>query len=211
MLGLYDQAIVAPRHRGTSPLGACLLEDDGAALDAGLEAFLTAGPPPVYIGFGSMPAGDPDARTSLVVGALEESGLRAVLDQGWGGLGNGASGDNVHWVTGVNHRRLLPRMAVIVHHGGAGTTAMAARVGLPQVIVPHITDQFYFGKRIAELGAGPKPLPAKRLTRARLVGRLHTAVNDAGIRARAGSLARELQGADGPRAAARALDTYASR
>lgn len=212
VLGLYDRAIVGPEHRGAAPLGACFIEDDVVPLDADFEAFLAAGPPPVYITFGSMTARDPHARTALVLDAVEKAGVRAVLDKGWGGMAERMGhAERVHWVSGVNYHRLLPRLAAIVHHGGAGTIAMSARAGLPQVIVPHITDQFYFGRRIAALHAGPKPLPVKRLSGARLAKRIVRAVNDPAIRAGAGALAGQIGGADGPQAAARALTAYVSR
>ena len=64
-------------------------------------------------------------------------------------------------VDDVPHELLFPRMAAIVHHGGAGTTSVAAWAGVPQLVVPHLLDQFYWGGRVAQLGLGPSLLPRR--------------------------------------------------
>ncbi|HEY6865833.1 MAG TPA: glycosyltransferase, partial [Candidatus Eisenbacteria bacterium] len=118
---------------------------EGGTLEPSLERFLDAGEPPVYIGFGSMPDRDPRATTRAIVESLEASGRRGVIGSGWAGLGAGAASAMVHVVHAAPHALLLPRMALAVHHGGAGTTASVARAGVPQIVVPHIADQFYWG------------------------------------------------------------------
>ncbi len=129
--------------------------DDPAGLeplDPELDRFIDAGPPPVYVGFGSMPAEDPEALTRKVVEAVVASGQRAVLHRGWAGLGGSDLPKGIHVVGSVSHPKLFPRMAAIVHHGGAGTTANALRAGVPQVVVPHIVDQFYCAAHYAGEG-----------------------------------------------------------
>jgi vancomycin aglycone glucosyltransferase len=107
-----------------------------------------------------------------VLDAVGAVGCRAVISQGWAGLGDGPLPGNV-FVTGpVSHPRLFPRVAAAVHHGGAGTTTAVARAGVPQVVVPHIADQFYWGRRVSLLGLGPPPLPRAKLTAPRLAAAL---------------------------------------
>jgi vancomycin aglycone glucosyltransferase len=130
------------------------LHDDGAPLPPKLESFLAAGPPPVYLGFGSMTDPDPRATTAQLVEAVTAAGRRALLGSGWAGLGEGPLPEGVLAIGPVPHASLFPRCAAVVHHGGAGTTTTAARAGVPQVVVPHVLDQFYWAGRVAALGIG---------------------------------------------------------
>jgi len=142
--------------------------DDGP-LPPELEAFLAAGPPPVYLGFGSVCLPRSGRVTAAVLEAIARVGCRAVLAAGWTGLGDGARlPDGVIRVGDVPHRRLFPRMAALVHHGGSGTTHSAARAGVPQAVVPHMVDQFFWGERVRALGLGPAPIPAASLSADRL-------------------------------------------
>ncbi|MER5636929.1 glycosyltransferase [Kitasatospora sp. NPDC002227] len=131
--------------------GAWVLPDH-RPLPAELAAFLDAGEPPVYVGFGSMAAHTPAGIAEAAIGAARAHGRRVVLARGWAGLTAEAADCLV--VGEVNQQALFPRVAAVVHHGGAGTTTTAARAGTPQVIVPHIADQPYWGSRITELGIG---------------------------------------------------------
>jgi sterol 3beta-glucosyltransferase len=128
-----------------------------------LLAFLAAGPPPVYVGFGSMTVEEPEALTAAVVAALRRAGLRGVLSTGWGALAP-ADGDDVWNVGDVPHAWLFPQMAAIVHHGGASTTADALRAGVPQLVAPFLSDQPFWGARVAASGVGPTPIPVGRVT-----------------------------------------------
>jgi vancomycin aglycone glucosyltransferase len=142
----------------------CLHAMTGAPLPSKLEAFLAQGPPPVYIGFGSMPDPSPARSTRVLLEAVRAVGCRALISEGWAGLGDGPLPEGVLRVGSVTHAHLFPRVAAAVHHGGAGTTTTAARCGVPQVVVPHAADQFYWGRRVETLGLGPPPLPRKHLT-----------------------------------------------
>ncbi len=126
--------------------GAFYLEEDEAP-QAAVAAFVEEGPPPVYLGFGSMPDVVPGATLGWVTRAADAAEVRVVLQ----GPQAGRSG-RVLTVPEVSHRWLFPRCAGVVHHGGAGTTARAARCGVPQVLVPHVTDQFYWRERLRRLG-----------------------------------------------------------
>jgi vancomycin aglycone glucosyltransferase len=131
--------------------GAWILPDE-RPLPAGLEAFLDAGPPPVYVGFGSMPA--PRDITRMVIEALRAQGGRAIVLRGWADLNLIDDGDDCFIVGEVNQQALFKRVAAVVHHGGAGTTTTAARAGAPQVVVPQMADQPYWASRVADLGIG---------------------------------------------------------
>jgi vancomycin aglycone glucosyltransferase len=131
--------------------GAWLMADS-RPLPAELEAFLEAGAPPVYLGFGSMPA--PAGLAATLIAATRAVGRRAVLSKGWADLGLIDSAPDCIAVEDVSHAALFPRLAAVVHHGGAGTTTAAALSGAPQVLAPMFADQFYWAQRIAGLGLG---------------------------------------------------------
>jgi sterol 3beta-glucosyltransferase len=162
-----------------------------------LEEFLNAGEPPVYVGFGSMGGREPERLAGLIFEALLESGQRGVLLTGWGGIRAQAIPENVFVLESAPHRWLFPRMAAVVHHGGAGTTAEGLRAGAPSVIVPFILDQPFWGRRVEALGAGPAPIHQKRLTAGNLSRAIHSAVTDAGIRGRAAALGKAIRDEDG--------------
>ncbi|MFF9347211.1 glycosyltransferase [Streptomyces sp. NPDC014734] len=141
--------------------GAWLLPDD-RPLPEGVEAFLDAGEPPVYVGFGSMAAYVPKDMAGVAVEAARACGRRVLLARGWAGLAPVDAGDDCFVVGEVNQQALFRRVAAVVHHGGAGTTTTAARAAVPQVVVPQIADQPYWAARVAALGIGsahdgPKP------------------------------------------------------
>lgn len=128
------------------------LVPDRRELPEELEQFLAGGAPPVYLGFGSMRASDQTSR--VMVEAVRALGLRAIISQGWAGLMPEDAGDDCLSIGDVNYEKLFPRVAAIVHHGGAGTTHAAARAGTAQVIIPHNYDQFYWANRVQQLGVG---------------------------------------------------------
>lgn len=131
--------------------GAWILPDD-RPLDPELEAFLNAGEPPVYLGFGSIAA--PGDITSNVVEAARALGRRTIVSRGWADLAPVDGAPDCLAIGEVNQQALFPRVAAVVHHGGAGTTTAAAAAGTPQVLVPQVYDQFYFAGRVEELGIG---------------------------------------------------------
>jgi UDP:flavonoid glycosyltransferase YjiC (YdhE family) len=161
-----------------------------------LEDFLAGGSAPVYFGFGSMPDPHPERTTCELLDAVTGLGLRAIVSRGWAGLGRIALPEGVMVVDELPHARLFPRCAAVVHHGGAGTTATAARAGVPQVVVPHLLDQFYFGRRVSALGLGPPPLPRRRLDAASLSSLLEATVDNEAVEDRARSLGDRLRRRD---------------
>lgn len=122
------------------------------ALTEDLENFLADGTPPLYLGFGSMRASEQTGR--MLIEAARALGLRSLLSQGWANLTPSDTGNDCLSIGDVNHEKLFPRVAAIVHHGGAGTTTAAARAGRAQIIIPHNYDQFYWAHRVQQLGVG---------------------------------------------------------
>jgi UDP:flavonoid glycosyltransferase YjiC (YdhE family) len=178
---------------------------------AQLAEFLEAGPPPVSIGFGSMPMVDQERLTTIAVEALRQTGQRGLLLAGWGGLGRGDLPDDVLRVDDVPHDWLFPRVAAAVHHGGAGTTAASLSAGVPTVTVPFITDQTYWGTRVAELGVGPPPIRPEHLTTARLTAAIRQVTTDQAMRERAANLGKQLKQEDGVACAVEIIEHYLGR
>jgi vancomycin aglycone glucosyltransferase len=177
---------------------------DGDPLPAEIEAFIERGAAPVYIGFGSMPDRHPRKTTALFVEATRRAGVRAVISRGWAEFGQDLP-EHCIAVGPVAHARLFARMAAIVHHGGAGTTAASARAGKPQLIVPHVADQFFFGNLVEELGVGVPALRRSRLRARGLTQRLERLVSDAALRERAARLGDTIRARPRPENLSRLL------
>ena len=181
--------------------GAWILPDE-RPLQNELEAFLDAGEPPVYVGFGSMTMRSSNDLGRVAVEAARAHGRRVVLSRGWADLAMPNDREDFLIVGDVNHQALFRRVAAVVHHGGAGTTTTAALAGAPQVVVPQIVDQPHWARRVAELGIGaahdgPVPTPES------LASALGTAMSSE-TRARAIAVSAEIR-TDGAAIAARRL------
>ncbi|MFH8346182.1 glycosyltransferase [Streptomyces sp. NPDC018045] len=178
-----------------------------AALPPALEDFLAAGPPPVFVGFGSMAAGAGDDGTAArltanVVAALRRARVRGVLQSGWAGLAGPETGDGILTVGEVPHALLFPRTAAVVHHAGAGTTAAALRAGVPAVPVPVTADQPFWAARLAAVGAGTDAVPFRALAQEEggadlLAEAVARAVREPAHRAAATGIARRMAAEDG--------------
>ena len=131
--------------------------------------------------------------------AIRELGCRAVISQGSAGLGKGPLPEGVIAAGTISHAQLFPRVAAVVHHGGAGTTAVAARSGVPQIIVPHIAAQLYWAERVNLLGLGPPGLRRAGLTSERLVAALHETIGNEILCERAQDLGQQLRSQDATR------------
>lgn len=173
-----------------------------------LRRFLAAGDPPVAIGFSSVRESHPDALARLIADALRQAGLRGILLAGWSGLLSRELAPELICLPEAPHEWLYPQMAGIVHHGGAGTTAVALRAGIPSLAVPFGVDQPFWGRRIAELGAGPPPLDRRRLSADRLAERL-VRLGDLGLRVAAAELGERMRREDGVGAAVALIEHYA--
>lgn len=163
-----------------------------------LQDFLAAGEAPVYIGFGSMAGGDAQRLAAAALEALQRSGRRGVLSTGWGGMAlpAGLDAGQVHVIGHAPHEWLFPRMALAVHHGGAGTSAAAMRAGIPSVVVPFFGDQPFWAERLRRLGAAPEPLRRKKLDGLSLAAAIARASTPA-MRKRATTLGESLRTEDG--------------
>ncbi len=173
-----------------------------------LAAFLEQGEPPVYVGFGSMAGRSPAFFAEIVLEALQKTNRRGILATGWGGMHVADVPKEIFVLDSAPHGWLFPRMSVVVHHGGAGTTAESLRAGIPAVIVPFIADQLFWGKRVQALGAGVEPVAAKHLTVNRLAEAIQKAASDPAIRQRAAALGKAIQVEDGPGNAAKIIRQY---
>ncbi|MBA6437801.1 glycosyltransferase [Streptomyces sp. GMR22] len=165
---------------------------------AELTDFLQAGPPPVFIGFGSMAPGEGERLGELVTAAVARAGVRAVVQAGWAGLT--AAGDDVLAVGDLPHDWLFPRTAAVVHHAGAGTTAAGLRAGVPAVAVPAMADQPFWATRLHHLGVAPRPLPLADLTAESLGAAITTCLTAPALRHRATELADAMGVEDGAEA-----------
>lgn len=162
-----------------------------------LVRFLAAGPPPVYVGFGSMAGRHPARLAAIVLDALRQSGRRGLLASGWGGLAARALPSDVLAIDHVPHDWLFPQVAAVVHHGGAGTTAAGLAAGRPTIVCPFFGDQPFWGRCVHALGAGPPPIAQKRLTAGRLAAAIETATTDSRIAAAAAAVGVRLRAEQG--------------
>jgi sterol 3beta-glucosyltransferase len=162
-----------------------------------LVDFLNAGSTPIYIGFGSMSNRNPEETAELIINAVRLSKQRAILLSGWSGLRINDLPDTIFLLDAVPHAWLFPRVAAVVHHGGAGTTAAGLRAGIPTIIIPFFGDQPFWGARVAELGVGPKPIPRKRLNSENLSQAIQDTVSNDAMRQRASNLGSRIRAEDG--------------
>lgn len=173
-----------------------------------LMDFLQAGPPPVYVGFGSMLSRKPEETADLVLQALAHTGQRAVLSSGWGGLRKKNLPETVFMIGSIPHGWLFPRMSAIVHHGGAGTTGAGLRAGIPSIITPFFGDQPFWGHRVYVLGVGPKPIPRRHLTVKNLANAIRRVVSDSEMREKASLLGERIHAENGVARAVEIIEQY---
>ena len=176
--------------------------------DARVAAFLRDGPPPVFVGFGSMTSRNPERVLARVVEALRVVGCRGLLAGAAAARPPRPEAPDMLIAEGFSHARALPGVAAAVHHGGAGTVATSLMAGVPTVVVPFFADQFFWGRRVAALGAGPEPLPMARLDAPGLAGRLRDVLASPAMRERAAGLGARLRAEDGVAAAVALIDRH---
>jgi UDP:flavonoid glycosyltransferase YjiC (YdhE family) len=174
----------------------------------GLREFLASGSAPICVGFGTMLDADPMATCGLVVEALRRAGRRGVIVRGQYSLRGARLPDTVFALDSVDHGWLFEQCAAVVHHGGAGTTAAALRAGVPSVVVPHMSDQHSWARRLQQLGAAPPPIARRRLSAQRLYEAITLAVTHPGIGETAAALGERIRREDG---IARAIEAFERR
>ena len=162
-----------------------------------LEAFLGTSQPSVYAGFGSMPKYDQAKTVPLIVQAARKAGTRAVIAKFWDEPSEFSGAEDVFFIKGYPHLKLFPRMAAVIHHGGAGTTASSAISGVPQIIVPHALDQFYWGNQVFRSNLGPRPIWRSRLTTKRLATAIQECLSNDLIREKAQAASGIIRQQDG--------------
>ena len=170
-----------------------------------LVRFLDDGPPPVYFGVGSMRTERMKPLTRAAVEGILAAGQRGLLNVPQGST-DVLPADRFKIVEGIPHSWLLPRMRLVIHHGGAGTTGAALRAGIPSVAAPFTADQAFWARRVQRLGVGPAPLPAHRLTSSKIAAMITRTLEDSQIARRAEELGRQIQMEDGVAAALTSVD-----
>jgi sterol 3beta-glucosyltransferase len=183
-------------------------QPDGWQPPTEVRAFLADGPPPVYLGFGSMSDRNVQATTEIVLEALQRAGRRGIVLAGWGGLRASDLPESVLGIDSIPHDWLFPRVAAVIHHGGAGTTAAGLRAGVPSMAVPFFGDQPFWGARLAELGVGPRPIPKQRLSVERLTDAIRALTADGPLRQHADALGQRIRAENGVAAAVAAFHQH---
>jgi len=176
--------------------------------EAPLLDFVEKRPMPIYVGFGSMTSGDPKAMTRIILEALRRTGQRAVLSTGWGGFETEDLPASVLPVGFVPHDWLFAHVSTAIHHGGAGTTAAVLKAGVSSIVVPFFADQFFWGKRIHDLGIGPQPIPHKALSVESLENAIGAVLENNAMKERAKEIAVKIRAENGVAAAVAVVEGY---
>jgi sterol 3beta-glucosyltransferase len=171
-------------------------------MDGRLAQFLEAGPPPVYMTFGSMLAAVRDPHyvvetTRLLVEAARVAGCRAILQSAWDVVSGIPEHPEIYRIETTPHPAVFPHCAAVVHHGGAGTTQTATLCGCPSIVVQHITDQFFWGSELKRLGVAPKPIDRRSATPAKIGGAVRRVLDDPSMRQRARRLGARMSAENG--------------
>ena len=213
VLYAYSPSVVPvpPEYPATAHVtGYWFLEQPAVEPAPEVRAFVDAGRPDLYIGFGSMGMGGLRDRLShAVAGALRRTGARAVVSIGWGGLDASRLPPNALGVQHVPHDWLFPRVRAVVHHGGSGTVAAGLSAGRPTLVCPLLGDQPFWGARLHDIGAGPEPLRMKKLTADRLAGRITTLLSHPDFASRAEEVGASIREEHGTAVAADIIEQIA--
>jgi sterol 3beta-glucosyltransferase len=170
-----------------------------------LVDFLDAGAPPIYVGFGSMVGFDAKKLLDMIIAAVD--GRRALIYPGWSGMGTSVLPDNFLVIGETPHDWLLPRMSLVIHHGGSGTSHSATRAGVPSVVIPFAGDQSFWGERLHRAGIADRPTGAKRISVSALAKSIEFA-ESAHARACAAKLGHQMAAEDGSAVAIDAIENF---
>jgi sterol 3beta-glucosyltransferase len=162
-----------------------------------LVQFIESGTPPIYFGFGSMIDKEISTVVNIITAVLKRTNQRGIISSGWNESYNFEVSSDVFMVNDVPHEWLFPKMAAVVHHGGAGTTAAGLKAGVPSIVVPFSFDQPFWGNRVFKLGAGPKPIPRKRLTVDNLAKAINLVIKSKRYSMTARRIGEKIQAEDG--------------
>ncbi len=176
-----------------------------------LEEFINAGTAPIYVGFGSMAGKTPGRLAKVIIEALRLANVRAIMATGWGGLELEKLPCSILKITHAPHEWLFPKMAAVIHHGGAGTTAAGLRAGCPTIICPFIADQPFWGWQVHKLGVGSEPIPQQRLTPENLAQAIRLVIGSSDIKNNAQLLAEKIRNEDGITSAIDLIEGYSRK
>jgi UDP:flavonoid glycosyltransferase YjiC (YdhE family) len=162
-----------------------------------LTRFLSDGPAPVFVGFGSTMTTPARAEhlSDLIRLAAAQAGVRVIVQAGWTSLN--AAGDTVMTIGDTPHDWLFPRVAAVAHHCGAGTTGAGLRAGVPTIALPAYGDGPFWAARLTALDAVAATINQRHLTADRLAAAMRTAVNDSQLHDNAGRLSAHIAAEDG--------------
>lgn len=188
---------IAPDNQDIGLQTDYLFDSDEGELSAEMELFLAEGSAPIYFGFGSMTDGSAEKTLTVIFEVVKRLGIRAVISRGWANYAVEKVPEGVLFVGEEPHGKLFPRMACIIHHGGAGTTSQAARAGIPQITMPHVLDQYYWTNRLVKLGVSPGGITKRNFSSQRLIAKVREVLESSAIRDNARRLGAKLRGRDG--------------
>ena len=192
------------------------LPDDSKTDDIpqALADFIAAGDAPVFISFGSlmpMDAATLEAHLAIFAAAMQLTGRRAIVQLPLHSLVEPMPSANIFYVRFISHRRVFPQCAMVVHHGGAGTTHTVARAGVPAIVIPHLADQFFWGAQVHGLGTGPKPIPLRKLNAKRLAAAINEVIASPMMLEQARNLAYAMRAENGVKQAVTLIENLAVR
>ncbi|MCQ8106069.1 glycosyltransferase [Methylomonas sp. SURF-2] len=186
-----------PAHHKICGFLNLAVDADGWNMPESLDAFLNAGPAPVYMTFGSLQQAVAEWSMTLFIRAVELSGCRAIIQTSSPDYPAGGRQGRIYFIGKHPHQPVFRHCAAVVHHGGAGTAHAATRSGCPSIVVPFMDEQLFWGLRIQQLGLGGKPLAAKSVSAEALAGAIATTLNTPAWRDRVRQAAQEMQDRDG--------------
>ena len=178
---------------------------------ADLVKFIEGGKPPIYFGFGSMIDKEIVTVTNIIKEALNKTGQRGIIASGWNELSELKLPSNIFLVNDIPHEWLFPKMAAVVHHGGAGTTAAGLKAGVPAIVIPFSFDQPFWAAKVYKLKVGPKPLPRKTITVDKLANAINLTLNSKEYSVNVKDLCKKIQAEDGVNNAVAIIEKLVSK
>ena len=216
--GSYPRLHLVSRHivpepedwdSGVKNTGFIYVDAPGPAPNDAFETFMKAGETPIYVTFGSLSLNDRKTYTDMVFEGIERAGVRAVIEKGSGGLVYDELPSNIYSLSDIPHHAFLHRVQAMVHHGGCGTVAAGLRAGKPAFITPFSFAQPWWAARLKDLGLGPAPTPAKKLSAQNLAERIDEIATRKSYHARAGEISEKIAAENGARQAVQAIEQFA--